>query len=157
MCTYLSRKPHMHVCFEGPCALVCRFGRLDVCFNNAGIEGERAPVHEYSADTFNEVGPPANGFHHPVTATVGLTQTYKKVASLHAPHAGMKMTPLSAAVLVALGSTGCWHMCPSLHRPVPYRISGLLQNWYYQAHTESVSAASHAKATECSSGLTSPR
>lgn len=32
-----------------------RFGRLDCCHNNAGIEGDRAPTHEYSTDMFDRV------------------------------------------------------------------------------------------------------
>lgn len=34
---------------------VARFGRLDAVFNNAGISGEPAPVHELSVERFDEV------------------------------------------------------------------------------------------------------
>jgi NAD(P)-dependent dehydrogenase (short-subunit alcohol dehydrogenase family) len=32
-----------------------RFGRLDIAFNNAGIEGDLAPLVEYSLDTWNRI------------------------------------------------------------------------------------------------------
>eukprot|EP00882_Tetradesmus_deserticola_P010332 GHRQ01010915.1.p1 GENE.GHRQ01010915.1~~GHRQ01010915.1.p1 ORF type:complete len:171 (+),score=30.60 GHRQ01010915.1:431-943(+) len=32
-----------------------QFGRLDCCHNNAGIEGDRAPTHDYSTETFDRV------------------------------------------------------------------------------------------------------
>jgi hypothetical protein len=35
---------------------VCRFGRLDCCLNNAGVEGERALVQDYPTDMFDKVG-----------------------------------------------------------------------------------------------------
>jgi NAD(P)-dependent dehydrogenase (short-subunit alcohol dehydrogenase family) len=36
-------------------AALARFGRLDVVFNNAGIAGERAPIHELDVAEFDEV------------------------------------------------------------------------------------------------------
>ncbi len=36
-------------------ATLARFGRLDVVFNNAGIPGERAPIHELDVADFDEV------------------------------------------------------------------------------------------------------
>jgi NAD(P)-dependent dehydrogenase (short-subunit alcohol dehydrogenase family) len=36
-------------------AALARFGRLDVVFNNAGISGERAPIHELDVADFDEV------------------------------------------------------------------------------------------------------
>lgn len=34
---------------------VDQFGRIDFAFNNAGIEGERACIHEYPEKVFDQV------------------------------------------------------------------------------------------------------
>lgn len=44
-----------HFVIQSACFLSGRFGRLDVCLNNAGIEGIKAPLHEYSTDVFDQV------------------------------------------------------------------------------------------------------
>jgi NAD(P)-dependent dehydrogenase (short-subunit alcohol dehydrogenase family) len=36
-------------------SVLAHFGRLDVVFNNAGIAGPRAPIHELEVDAFDEV------------------------------------------------------------------------------------------------------
>ena len=43
----LSSNPNDTLCF--------RFGRLDYAHLNAGIEGSRAPTHEYSTDMFDRL------------------------------------------------------------------------------------------------------
>jgi len=110
-----------------PTNVLARYGRLDYCLNNAGIEGERALLQDYPTDMFDKVGA---GAHCPIAAPRSLVRTAPS-------HTG----PMFAAASVCF-----WSQQPSRPRFPPARGSDM---WVVLACRLSAPAVSHAQVIQC--------